>query len=812
MNRQLYQMGGMGTLPMDFGQPLQVSQPMMNPSFAPMQSMSNPMANYGQTPLMMARGGIASLVDREKYGLGSKLKKFVRKIIPNEISEIAVKAAPFVAPFNPLLAGAMAGIGGFDQTGRIGSSLKSAALTYGAGQIARGIGGAGFQEGFNPFAGADFSGGFTSGLGSLFTSPMGNLPFGSFSTPTSAPINLTPTQVDFTGIDDYGQLGYKPGYTVSGGGPTAVGNPRDVYDPTIDYSGAGTRYEGFTSDDLLKTAPSPAPIKEQGYVDLIKKAGSFENVPLSERFNAVKDLSSKALTDLFTKPIPGQPGKTQLDKNAVFAVISGASSYYEALQLAKKAGIPESEFSEADYQRLKIDPEKAKYKDTLKDEAFGIRKAEGGRIGYSLGDLVRSSGVAVAIPGGNVSESRGLGGMIQRLIQQNPQMFRTQMSASRRDFIDNDNNGIDDREEAAGGGLMGEGVLSIKLTPAQAMAMGGRIGYQMGGLGSMDPLLALQRSPFDQYGFSDPVISALTGNVFTSGQRFRDVTDLSSGPDIQRAQSLGYSQPEIQELGLQRDMLASYRRALSEASLGPTFQANPEKTALDLATSLRQMYMNPTPPSVQQQPIQQQVVTQQQTQQPQMSYNEMQKADYARRMGALEDKFARQGTSATQYIQDMTNLLAQMKTSGGVDPLGAMQSKYYTESGGGSVSEGSPRGIDARFIINRAQKAEQDAAARVTPKKANGGRINYFMGSEIPVRQNQGGITELDLRAKGGYIPVGIKEKADDVPAMLSRNEFVFTADAVRGAGGGNINKGAQKMYKLMKSLEKKVKKMKKVA
>jgi hypothetical protein len=79
------------------------------------------------------------------------------------------------------------------------------------------------------------------------------------------------------------------------------------------------------------------------------------------------------------------------------------------------------------------------------------------------------------------------------------------------------------------------------------------------------------------------------------------------------------------------------------------------------------------------------------------------------------------------------------------------------------------------------------------------------MGGEIPVRQNQSGVSELDLRAKGGYIPVGIKEKADDVPAMLSKNEFVFTADAVRGAGGGNINKGAQKMYKLMKSLEKKI-------
>jgi len=72
-------------------------------------------------------------------------------------------------------------------------------------------------------------------------------------------------------------------------------------------------------------------------------------------------------------------------------------------------------------------------------------------------------------------------------------------------------------------------------------------------------------------------------------------------------------------------------------------------------------------------------------------------------------------------------------------------------------------------------------------------------------RVNQGGITELDYRAKGGFVPVGIKEKADDVPAMLSKNEFVFTADAVRGAGNGSIEKGAQKMYDTMKNLERRV-------
>jgi len=97
-------------------------------------------------------------------------------------------------------------------------------------------------------------------------------------------------------------------------------------------------------------------------------------------------------------------------------------------------------------------------------------------------------------------------------------------------------------------------------------------------------------------------------------------------------------------------------------------------------------------------------------------------------------------------------------------------------------------------------KPEGVLSIKLTPvqEKAYGGMINH------PVRMLHGGISELDLRAKGGFIPVGVKERADDVPAMLSKNEFVFTADAVRNAGNGSINKGAQKMYKLMKSLENK--------
>ena len=61
---------------------------------------------------------------------------------------------------------------------------------------------------------------------------------------------------------------------------------------------------------------------------------------------------------------------------------------------------------------------------------------------------------------------------------------------------------------------------------------------------------------------------------------------------------------------------------------------------------------------------------------------------------------------------------------------------------------------------------------------------------------------EMDFREDGGFVPIGRMEKADDVPARLSKNEFVFTADAVRNAGDGDVDKGAEVMYNTMKNLE----------
>ena len=80
---------------------------------------------------------------------------------------------------------------------------------------------------------------------------------------------------------------------------------------------------------------------------------------------------------------------------------------------------------------------------------------------------------------------------------------------------------------------------------------------------------------------------------------------------------------------------------------------------------------------------------------------------------------------------------------------------------------------------------------------AGGGRIGRAEGGIMDL----GGL-EKDYRNTGGFVEIGAKEKADDVPARLSVNEFVFTADAVRNAGGGDIDEGAKIMENVMKHLE----------
>ena len=145
---------------------------------------------------------------------------------------------------------------------------------------------------------------------------------------------------------------------------------------------------------------------------------------------------------------------------------------------------------------------------------------------------------------------------------------------------------------------------------------------------------------------------------------------------------------------------------------------------------------------------------------------------------------------------------------GAVDPF-AGRSSYAANGGRIGYAEGSTS--FERQTLEK--KGYGDMMKNMTPQQIGelydsvmGTFSKRFAEGGMPMgepRRNPAGIMELDYRAKGGFVPpVGIKEKADDIPAMLSNNEFVFTADAVRAAGGGSVNKGAQRMYGLMKQLE----------
>jgi hypothetical protein len=129
------------------------------------------------------------------------------------------------------------------------------------------------------------------------------------------------------------------------------------------------------------------------------------------------------------------------------------------------------------------------------------------------------------------------------------------------------------------------------------------------------------------------------------------------------------------------------------------------------------------------------------------------------------------------------------------------------------------RDAEGEYIIN----ALDEGALEIVAKRLRlGGKdIDDFMGSyddyysggddkmifdALRDRKADGGIMDLgglekDYR-EGGFVPLGAEERADDVPARLSKNEFVFTADAVRNAGGGDIDKGAEVMQNMMDNLE----------
>jgi len=173
---------------------------------------------------------------------------------------------------------------------------------------------------------------------------------------------------------------------------------------------------------------------------------------------------------------------------------------------------------------------------------------------------------------------------------------------------------------------------------------------------------------------------------------------------------------------------------------------------------------------------------------------------------------------------DIDNIRKEVQDAlaGGEEAWAILQKKYpYVGEFPTKKAEGGRIGLYAGGQSVPSDYTMEDALMTTTQDKLGGitdvmkqadlyrqGTVGQFYAAQGGrIRAQEGGLMDLggmekDYRNDGGFVPLGGEEKADDVPARLSKNEFVFTADAVRAAGGGDIDKGAGIMERVMENLE----------
>ncbi len=584
-------------------------------------------------------GGIMNIAPRERFGIGSSLKKFVRKVIPNEVSKVATFAAPFVAPFNPAVAAAMAGIGSFDQTGSLSGALKSGALTYGGGQLARFAGGAGFQG--NPFTsgGAFTPSGFTAG----FSSPIGT------QTGIGKLFKKSP-EIEAISGSDFGQFKETP----FGAGDALGGEMLTTGAPEIVKEGA--------TQTITKAATESAP---KSVIQAIKNQDYFE---------AAKLAAEKGTKALFLDK------DGNLDKTMVLAAGTAGLTYLDAKKLADELG--EDIGTEEEYDEATKAEKKAEYAGYLTN--FFEGKKDGGRIGFDEGANKKFAMIKDMLAKGMDEE--------------------TIMSIAEATQADID---------------------SVKNKRVEE-AQGGRIGFRFGDkVEDEEGILAVMDKDKDDEDMDD--LMAGTGINFSRQEKSYLFRRLGGAGGADRS----YTMPNL------------YR-----------ILSNPSRYPED-ARVLKQIAI--------------------------MGLSG--KKDGGR-IGAKD------GFSFMELIDDEAY---DKKLKVKEDLINELMEKGYRFED--IMQLVSPR--TKRLMDDGTYKEYGDAPS------ISLGKIGLAMGGEVPVRTNKAGIEELDYRQTGGFVPVGVKEKADDVPAMLSKNEFVLTADAVRGIGGGDVEKGAEKLYGVMKQAEK---------
>ena len=679
---------------------------------------------------LRASGGIMDVTPRENFGLGSSLKKFVRKIIPNEIADIAVKAAPFVAPFNPALAGVMSGIGTFDQTGSIGSGLKAGAMNYGGGQLARYVGGGAQNLQGNPFGqgGAFTQGGFRGGFSSPISDQggLGKL----FSNQGSQPIQGV-------GGENYVNelsLPNNAANAVSGGAETLANASELSFVPNNATSALVD-----ASDMALVGDVKQAAAKE---FNLFKAVGDFDYKSLG---NKTLELGKKFGKAMFTNK------DGSIDKAAVMGAIAFAGSYAEALALADDAGV---ELTEEAYDEAKKTEKKEEYAGYLTN-FFGGKK-DGGRIGYARGtpgdntmfeelnvDTIyrpepeSTITLPEELPGDDkMAGSQGYDEQYNSFIQLRDQ-FQYQEGDSYSEanrkakqivYGMKDGGRINRRlgspEEGEGSGLME--MLSVEVDAG-------------GDEEEENMMMAYEPGSFKKDKFKPMEIDAIN-------ERLQTFLDMEGG-------------------GLPLPLVGTVKGIANTLKAGKAVFTGPEKTTIIRNLAGRSRGTN--------------------------AYKEL---------GKSIPEAKRIMDNPIDYLKDAAIFKELLK---GIFKKDGGRIGY--KDGTGSSNRVAQLMLERDYLLSKDEdvsfidlELERDFGIQM---KAEGG----IMEAKVPtgqMRKNNAGVAERDYRQTGGFVPVGIKERADDVPAMLSKNEFVMTADAVRGIGNGSVEEGSKKLYNTMKQAE----------
>jgi hypothetical protein len=532
--------------------------------------------------------------------------------------------------------------------------------------------------------------------------------------------------------------------------------------------------------------------------------------------SAATELGGKALKDIYTTPITNQAGKVvdyKLDKMALLATLVTIPSYLDAKKAADDAGL--EEFDEATYNAER-DKYMARYKANLPDSAFGIEnKANGGRIGY--GDGTKPS----------AEENTPSQEIINRRIAQIKDMSKRGADIDTIKSI--------------------TGASDQMIKDVLGQANGGRIGYKEGtpreGIVSLtdedsgviyrdpDTEEPITKEEFLRRAQEDEDKQYMSPTDQGSGVIYRD----KQGNPISKEEWLRLSSdapsitlPEKETKGMKKSNYKSdpYLLQLMRKTGEDVFffgEPNPELNYREF-DKMPMDYQNKVEDKREgRRRFYQKYDYKQAPRYERMGYAD---GDIASGLAIRLNRPVQPGDPIGSYYggtpimisnkkveptlnRDSQGRLVNSITGQPITTLLPLNRESMSEPTAAARSVDTTRGSSVNQLFNYYRNKEMDEARRqqiidlfMRDNAATGGRMGFMMGTEVPMRQNQGGITELDYRKTGGFVPVGVKEKADDVPAMLSKNEFVFTADAVRAAGGGSVQKGAQKMYNTMKMLE----------